>query len=283
MRRHAMRRAALCAVLAGGAVTASGCVHSDAGLNRRGGAEAAAGRVEAAMLRNADPAQAVAYYQGKARTEPDKLSHRRGLARSLSRAGRSDEALLAWSTLAEQPDAAPEDHVGLAAAMVRANRWPEAKAVLDAIPPSHATYERYRTEAVVADSHEDWTRADSFYETAAGLTDAPAGILNNWGYSKLSRGDLVAAERLFTEAITNDPTLFTAKNNLVLARAERGTYALPSVPATASERAQMLHTAARAAMRHGASDIARSLLERAIEIHPLHFEPAHRALADLEA
>ncbi len=55
----------------------------------------------------------------------------------------------------------------------------------------------------------------------SGLTTTPAGVLNNWGYSKLTRGDAEAAERLFTEAITYDRDLFTAKNNLVLARAAR--------------------------------------------------------------
>ena len=45
-----------------------------------------------------------------------------------------------------------------------------AKAELNAIPPTHETFERYRLEAMVADSKKDWKKADSYYETAVGLT-----------------------------------------------------------------------------------------------------------------
>jgi Flp pilus assembly protein TadD len=135
---------------------------------------------------------------------------------------------------------------------------------------------------MVADSNQEWDRADSFYETAVGLTTTPAGVLNNWGYSKLTRGDYEAAERLFMEAIRYDPDLFTAKNNLVLARASRGQYTLPLVEMTQIERAQLLHTMALAAIRRGDIDIGRGLLEDAIDTHPQHFEAAVQALRTLE-
>ena len=151
------------------------------------------------------------------------------------------------------------------------------------MPPTFETYERYRLEAMIADSNEEWERADSFYETAVGLTTRPAGVLNNWGFSKLTRGDHEAAERLFMEAISYDPNLFTAKNNLVLARAARGQYTLPLVQMTQVERAQLLHTMALAAIRRGDVDIGRGLLEEAIDTHPQHFEAAVRALRSLEA
>ncbi len=50
---------------------------------------------------------------------------------------------------------------------------------------------------MVADSKKNWKKADSFYEIAAGLTTKPAGVLNNWGFSKLTRGDYAGAEKLF--------------------------------------------------------------------------------------
>ena len=128
---------------------------------------------------------------------------------------------------------------------------------------------------------EDWDRADAFYETATGLTDTPAGVLNNWGYSKLSRGDAAAAERLFGRALNEDPDLFTAKNNLVLARGARRDYALPAVEMTQEERAQLLHTMALAAVKQGDVAIGRSLLTEALASHPRHFEPAARALSAL--
>jgi Flp pilus assembly protein TadD len=246
------------------------------GLNEESG-------IRDVMLTIAEPREAVAYFQRRIADEPESLTHQRDLAKSLSRAGRSTEAVLAWRKVLVHPEAEAADKVELAAALVRTSEWAEAKATLDSIPPSHKTFERYRLEAVVADSTRDWARADSFYETAVGLTTKPSGVLNNWGYSKLSRGDAEGAERLFTEAITYDSGLFTAKNNLVLARSTRRIYALPPIPMTQEERAQLMHTAALAAIKQGDTDIGRNLLEDAIDTHPRHFEAAVRALEALNA
>jgi Flp pilus assembly protein TadD len=138
-------------------------------------------------------------------------------------------------------------------ALIRNGDWDEAEAQLDLDPPTLESFERYRLEAMVADSNREWDRAESFYETAVGLTTRPAGVLNNWGFSRLTRGDHAGAEELFLEAISYDPNLFTAKNNLVLARAAQGNYQLPLVRMTQVERAQLLHTAALAAIRQGRS------------------------------
>lgn len=131
---------------------------------------------------------------------------------------------------------------------------------------------------MAADAAADWPRADSFYEIAVGLTTTPAGVLNNWGYSKLTRGDYQAAERLFTDALRHEPSLFTAKNNLVLARGAQRNYDLPVVPMTQTERAQLLYTLALTAIKQNDLVIGRSLLEDAVDTSPTHFEEAARAL-----
>ncbi len=171
---------------------------------------------------------------------------------------------------------------GLAEAYIRANDWPQAEATLNMVPPTYETFNRYRLEAMVADSRQQWDRADSFYEIAAGLTATPASVLNNWGYSKLTRGDHRGAERLFTEALRHDPTMFTAKNNLVLARAAQRRYELPLVAMTQIERAELLHTMALAAIRQGDVATGRALLQDAIATHPQHFDAAVTALAALQ-
>ncbi|MEM6478477.1 MAG: tetratricopeptide repeat protein, partial [Pseudomonadota bacterium] len=145
------------------------------------------------------------------------------------------------------------------------------------------TFKRYRLEAMVADSNKEWERADSFYEIATGLTTKPAGVLNNWGYSKLTRGDFRDAERLFGDAIQQDPTLFTAKNNLVLARGAQRNYDLPVVQMSQIERAQLLHTLALSAIKQGDITTGRGLLREAIDTHPQHFEAAVRSLRALES
>lgn len=234
------------------------------------------------MLTAAAPNEAVAYFQRAVREQPDRVDFRRGLATSLVRAGRADEAVPLWREIVNGNATVEQDRIDFAGALIRAGDWEEAERQLDLVPPTLETYERYRLEAMVADSNQEWDRADHFYEIAVGLTTRPANVLNNWGFSRLSRGDFDGAEELFLEAIRYDPALFTAKNNLVMARAAQGNYQMPLVRMSEIERAQLLHTAGLAAIRQGKTDVGRGLLAEAIETHPQHFEAAVRALDTLE-
>lgn len=234
------------------------------------------------MLTAASPDEAVAYFRRAYDESPERLDFRRGLAASLVRAGRADEAVPHWQAIVADEDAIEQDRIDYAGALIRTGNWDEAQNQLNQVPPTFETYERYRLEAMVADSNQQWDRADHFYEIAVGLTTRPANVMNNWGYSRLTRGEFRGAEDLFMRAISFDPDLFTAKNNLVLARAAQGNYQMPLVRMTEIERAQLLHTAALAAIRQGETDVGRGLLAEAIETHPQHFEAAVRALDALE-
>jgi Tfp pilus assembly protein PilF len=235
------------------------------------------------MLTVADPNEAVAYFTRTLQDNPDRIDLMRGLARSLVRAQKPNESAQIWRNVVAHPEASPEDRVMLADALIRSNQWPEAKAELNLIPPTHESFDRYRLEAMIADSDKNWKKADSFYEIASGLTTTPAGVLNNWGYSKLTRGDAPGAEKLFNEALTYDPTQFTAKNNLVLARAAQRKYDLPVVRMTQTERAELLYSMALAAIKQGDISVGKGLLNQAIETHPQHFEAAVRSLEALDA
>ncbi|SDW14488.1 tetratricopeptide repeat protein [Litoreibacter albidus] len=235
------------------------------------------------MLTVADPNEAVVYFQKAVTEEPDRLDMQRGLGQSLLRAKRATEAGVIWSKIVKHPDATNDDRVFYANALVRQGEWKKAEKALDAVPPTYETFERYRLEAIIADTNKEWKKADSFYETAVGLTTTPGTVLNNWGFSKLSRGDYDEAERLFGEAITYDPSLFTAKNNMVLARGARKNYTLPIIQVTQVERAQLLHTMGLTAIKQGDIETGKALLDEAIETHPQHFEAAIRSLRTLES
>jgi len=234
------------------------------------------------VLNSADPNEAVSYFQRSVKQAPDRVDLNRGLAASLIRAKRYTEAAAAWQRVVDLPDAQSADSVELADALIRNNEWEKARKVLDTVPPTHETFKRYRLEAMIADSEQNWKAADSFYDTAVGLTTKPAGVFNNWGYSKLTRGDYSGAERLFGEALRQDPNLFTAKNNLVLARGAQRNYSLPVISMTQTERAQLLHTMALSAVKQGDVSTGEGLLREAIETHPQHFDAAARALEALE-
>lgn len=230
------------------------------------------------MMSVADPAEAVAYFTRATAESPERIDLRRGLAKALIRADRGTEAVAVWTQVTVHPEATNDDRVELAGAQIRTNQWDQARATLDAIPPTHETFDRYRYEAMVADAKQDWAGADSYYEIAAGLTTTPAGVLNNWGFSQLTRGDYRAAERLFGDALRHEPDLFTAKNNLVMARGAQRNYDLPVIPMSQHERAQLLYTLALAAIKQNDVTIGRGLLEDAVETSPTYFEEAARAL-----
>ncbi|MDE0850229.1 tetratricopeptide repeat protein [Yoonia sp.] len=229
-----------------------------------------------------DPDEAVSYFSRANENDPGRIDLLRGLAKSLIRAKRSNEAVLAWTAVTNHAEANNDDRVDLADAYIRTNQWDLAATTLNAIPPTHETFKRYRLEAIIADSKEQWDKADSFYQTAVGMTTTPASVYNNWGFSKLTRGDYRDAERMFTDALRHNPTLFTAKNNIILARGAQRNYDLPVIPMDQIERAQLLHTLALTAIKQNDITIGKGLLREAIDTHPQHFEEATRALRALE-
>ena len=233
------------------------------------------------MLTVGKPEEAVAYFRDAVAADPSNLTAQRGLGKSLMKAGQIPQALGVWTAIIALPDATHEDRVNYAEALIRGNDWQRAAQVLAQIPPTYETFERYKLEAMVADSRKDWKKADSFYEIAAGMTQQPAPVLNNWGFSKLTRGEHGAAEKLFTQALTYDATMFTAKNNLVLARAAQRKYDLPVVEASQDERAQLYYTAGLAAVKQGDPSVGKQLLQKAIDTSPRYFEAAERSLAAL--
>lgn len=281
-----MRHPALIGLCLAGAAALTACGNSsDAEVDR---AMKAVGVIDESnlndiMLTVGDPDEAVAYFAKGVATDPTRVDLKRGLAKSLVRANKPLEALPVWQEVTRAPEGTNDDRVDYADALIRANKWPDAQAMLNSIPPTHETYQRYRLEAMVADSQKNWKKADSFYEIAAGLTQKPAGTYNNWGYSKLTRGDYAGAERLFVDALTYEPNLFTAKNNLVLARGAQRKYDLPVVQMTQSERAQLLYSMALTAIKQGDVTIGKGLLQEAVDTHPQYFEEAARALAALDA
>jgi Flp pilus assembly protein TadD len=235
------------------------------------------------MMAVADPDEAITYFRKIETEHPDQIEPQRGLAKSLIRARRNTEAVAAWEKVAYHRDSTNADRVGYADALIRVGDWKKAEAVLDDIPPTYETFDRYKLEAMIADSKKEWKKADSFYETAVDLTTQPSGVLNNWGFSKMSRGDYRGAERLFVEAISYDPKLFAAKNNLVLARGAQRDYQLPVIEMTQGERAHLYYTLALTAIKQGDIGIGKGLLQDAVETSPQYFEEAVRALDALEA
>lgn len=281
-----MRQHYVLTIAISGALTLSACGKSgDAEVNRamRDVNVIDETNLNDVMLTVGDPNESVTYFQRASAGDPGRIDLQRGLAMSLVRAAsRPAEAVAAWQAVVAHPDATNDDRVELADSQIRDNQWEPTAATLNTIPPTHETFKRYRLEAMIADSQQNWPKADSFYETAIGLTTKPAPVLNNWGFSKLTRGDYVGAERLFMQTLQQDPSMFTAKNNLVLARGAQRKYDMPVIQMSQTERAQLLYTVALTAIKQNDVSIGKGLLQEAIDTHPQYFEAAVRSLQALE-
>lgn len=280
-----MRKTVMISLALASAVVLSGCQREDFTDVRRANTNVNVideSNLNDLLLESADPEEAAAYFSRSLANDPGRIDFQRGLAKSLIRSGNSLAGAKAWKAVVNNSEATSADRVDYADALIRSGDWDEAKAQLNSVPPTYETYKRYRLEAMVADSSQDWKKADSFYEIAVGLTTKPSSVLNNWGYSKLTRGEYASAERLFAEAITYDTSLFTAKNNLVLARGAQGKYELPVVSMSQTERAQLLYTMGLSAVKSGDLSIGKGLIKEAIDTHPQHFETAVRSLRALE-
>lgn len=222
------------------------------------------------MLTVSDPKDAVEYFRKALAKEPD-------------RAERYNEAARVFQELITLGQDKPTDRVQYALVAVRLDRWDDVKTLARTFPAGLQTPRRYMIEAMIADQDQDWEAADAAYARAEKLSAQPAGVLNNWGVSQMARGDLKAAAESFERAISYDQRLFSAKNNLALARGLQGQYKLPLVPLTDEERAVLLNNLGIIAMRQGDERIARGLFAAAVDAHPQHYASAADKLAALES
>lgn len=230
------------------------------------------------MLTVADPEDAIDYFRGAVAKDPSRIDLQRGLGKSYVRAGQAKNATIVFDKVLTMPGANAQDRVDYAEALIRSNEWDRAEAELNKVPPSVETFQRYRLEAMVADANKEWSDADEFYKAATNLTSQPARVLNNWGYSKLTRGAFAEAEELFAEAIRNDPRLFVAKNNMALARASQKNYTLPIIPMTETEKAQLYYTLGLSAVKQDDRETGIRLIRLAVDTHPEFFTEAQQSL-----
>ena len=171
---------------------------------------------------------------------PTVIDLRRGLAQSLVRAGRARRKAVAVSAWRERHGPGPRCDQRRPAsicadALIRVRRrgtggrqprWrpdPAHLRDLQALSPG-GDDRRLPTST--------GKKADSFYETAAGLTTKPAGVMNNWGYSRADPRRLSRApSALFARAITYDPrSLHRQEQPGAWRRGAQRKYDLPVVP-----------------------------------------------------
>ena len=235
------------------------------------------------LLTAGNPEESVAYFQSALAKEPDRADFRRGLAISLARAKRLPEASRVYQEMITLGQAEPMDRLEYAFVSARLDKWDDVRSIVAQLPGGLNTGRRHMAEAMLADHDQNWAAADAAYARAETLSTNPANVLNNWGVSLMSRGDLPAASRSFEKALTYNARLFSAKNNLAISRGLQGNYQLPVVPMTEKEKAIILNNLGMIALRKNEKRIAKGLFAAAVDAHPQHYEAAANRLASLEA
>lgn len=238
-------------------------------------------RIEDLLLTAGDPEDSVVYFQNALAQEPERADFRRGLAVSLRRSRRYPEAARVFEEMIARGQAEPADRLEYAVVAARLGEWDEVSAMVDGLPAGLDTERRHLIDGLAADHRQDWAAADAAYARAEALSPNPAGVLNNWGVSQMSRGDLARAQETFSRALSYDSRLLSAKNNLAIAGGLLGDYSLPAVPMTEIEKAYLLHNLGVIALRRGDDDIARGLFAAAVEAHPQHYAVAANRLEAL--
>lgn len=233
------------------------------------------------MLTVAGADEAVSYFRQALAQNPEDAELRRGYARALDRNGQYGESRLVWRRLIESGEATRRDRVDYAFVLARLDLWDEVEEQLSLLPPGQETSRQLLVSAFLADQRGDWDAADAAYARARDLSPQPASVVNNWGVSEMARGDMQAAETRFEEAVTLDPRLFGAKNNLAIVYGLQRKYRVPLVTLAEEERAVILHNLGVIALRQGDREVGRGLLEQSLAVHPRHYAPAADKLAAL--
>jgi tetratricopeptide (TPR) repeat protein len=234
------------------------------------------------MLTVGDPESSVSYFREAMNRDPERVDFKRGFAISLSRAHRYRDAATVFSQLEEASALSNDDRVEYAFVLTKLERWDDANRALSGVDSNYESARLYILKGMFHDQQSDWILADAAYGRALELSAQPAVALNNWGVSQMSRGDLPGAISTFEQVVYLAPSLFDAKNNLVIARGLAGDYRLPPISVSETEKALLLHNLALIALRRGDVDVAKGLLADAVEVHPLYYAQAAEKLRALE-
>ncbi len=235
------------------------------------------------MLTVGDPESSVAYFREAMNRDPERVDFKRGFAISLSRAHRYHDAATVFAQLEEASALSNDDRVEYAFTLTKLERWDDANRALSGVDSNYESARLYILKGMFHDQQSDWILADAAYGRALELSAQPAVALNNWGVSQMSRGDLPGAISTFEQVVYLAPSLFDAKNNLVIARGLAGDYRLPPISVSETEKALLLHNLALIALRRGDVDVAKGLLADAVEVHPLYYAQAAEKLRALES
>lgn len=190
------------------------------------------------------------------------------------------QAWAAYQRLAASPAKRVHDCENGAIAALEIDRVADAQPLVEcAVAAPNASWRAWNARGVLADLQHDWSKADECYSRALRLAPHEARIINNQGWSRLQRGDWMAAVPLLEKAASLDPTSRRIANNLELAKTALAAD-LPKRRAGESngEWAARLNDAGVAAALLGDKQRAFAAFTQALEASPVWYDRASNNL-----
>ena len=192
-------------------------------------------------------------------------------------------AAAAFNDLAATPDMAARALQGEGIALALADHDPESgyASLSAAVAQDPTLWRAWNALGYYHDSRAEWARASESYARALAVVPNSAMILNNRGFSMLMQGRIEEALANLGEALHHDPALRPARENLRLALAWDGQYALALAGTEDNGLARALNNVGYVALLRGDHDKSEALLLQAIEVDPAFNTIAARNLAYL--
>lgn len=276
------------------ALFASACSHFQgsrttpevAPVSRVEGAEEAPGPDAAALRDSGRLQQAAAAYRTTLVADPANTAARYGLADTLRQLGESEAAKEEYLKVAENDAFRAKALEGIGLVDLAAGEHNAAFETLNsAVEADPKLWRAWLGLAQLSDLGRDWTRSDEAYAKALAATDKPTLVRNNYGISKLARGDAKGAADEFNQALAIDPNFERAKTNLDLANAADGRSIsdLAEAETDPKKRAQLLNNYGYVAMLQGRYDDAETYFNAALKAHPAFYKPAFENLNVLKS
>ena len=218
-------------------------------------------------------------YQAILAESPDDVEAHTGMSESLvllqDYETSLDHSLRAVALAGDQPDLEGRALHAAGLALLLTGRAVEAEDKLEqAVAADPRSWRAWNALARTRDARRAWTDAGAAYERALALAPDEAAILNNYGLSRLSAGELEKAAALFARALEASPDLEPAETNLRLALALQGRYDQALAGVASDDMPAALNNAGYAALLRGDYARSRALLLQAIELSPSFYQPA---------
>ena len=228
--------------------------------------------------------EAIQLYQQVLIADPQSSAAQLGVAECLLGTGKADDALKAFSALAQNSsvNALALQGKGLAQLALK-QREQAAQALHDAVAADPKLWRSYNALGLIADAKHEFDSAAQSYNAAISINLDSALLHNNLGYSRLMAGKPEEALVEFRKALALDPSSDTVESNFRLALAAKGDYA-DAIRGTGVDKLPIvLNNVGYIAMQRGDLLAAEGYLTRAMEKSPSFNTIASQNIEQLKA